>query len=88
MYGCQKHWGKVGGDRADRVSLDSEQSTYIPPTLGETADASYHSKHFDAHEAPYCPPYHHPKASAWIYVFQIIYQVSFLLISASSVSKI
>ncbi|KAK6242109.1 hypothetical protein SCA6_007498 [Theobroma cacao] len=79
IYGCCKHWGKVGGDKADQVSSDSEQGTYIPPTLGETADASNQLKHLDTHEAPYHPP----KAGAWIYAFQIIYQVSFLLKSAS-----
>ncbi|XVE75016.1 hypothetical protein DITRI_Ditri12bG0063700 [Diplodiscus trichospermus] len=70
IYGCRKHWGKVGGYRADHSSLDSEQGTYIPPTLGETADTSNQSKRLDAHEAPYHPP----KAGAWAYAFQIIYQ--------------
>ncbi|XP_022776126.1 uncharacterized protein LOC111317888 isoform X2 [Durio zibethinus] len=71
IYGCRKHWGKVAGDRADCVSLDSEQGTYIPPTLGETADVSHQSKHFDANAAPYHPP----RAGAWSYAFQIIYQI-------------
>ncbi|XVE92390.1 hypothetical protein REPUB_Repub01dG0093100 [Reevesia pubescens] len=70
ICGCRKHWGKVDGNRADLVSYDYEQGTYIPPTLGETADVSNQSKHFDAHEVPYHPP----RAGAWTYAFQIIYQ--------------
>ncbi|XVF43970.1 hypothetical protein PTKIN_Ptkin02bG0083200 [Pterospermum kingtungense] len=70
IYGCRKHWGKVGGDRADRVNLDSERGSYRPPTPGETADSSNHSKSFYVHEAPYHPP----RARAWTYAFQIIYQ--------------
>ncbi|KAK8529426.1 hypothetical protein V6N13_102345 [Hibiscus sabdariffa] len=71
IYGCQKHRGKVGGDRTDHLSSDFE-GTYTPPVLGETANASYRSKHFDPHRSPYCPP----GAGAWTYAFQIMYQTS------------
>ncbi|XP_021293561.1 uncharacterized protein LOC110423614 isoform X3 [Herrania umbratica] len=81
INGCCKHWGKVGGDRADHVSLDSEQGTYIPPTLGETADATNQSKHLDTHEAPYHPS----KAGAWTYAFQIIYQLIVCMHSINAV---
>ncbi|XVE85104.1 hypothetical protein DITRI_Ditri17bG0065200 [Diplodiscus trichospermus] len=70
IYGCRKHCGKVGGHRAYQISLDSDHGTYVPPTLGKTADVSNQSKHFDAHGAPYHPPL----ARAWTYAFQIIYQ--------------
>ncbi|KAA3483001.1 Signal recognition particle SEC65 subunit [Gossypium australe] len=71
VYGCQKHWGKVGGDKGDHLSLDSEQGSYTPPILGEAANVSNQCKHFDAHRAPHCPP----RAGVWTYAFQIIYQV-------------
>ncbi|KAB2041983.1 hypothetical protein ERO13_D02G160700v2 [Gossypium hirsutum] len=72
VYGCQKHWGKVGGDRGDHLSLDSEHGSYTPPILGEAANVSNQCKHFDAHRAPHCPP----RAGVWTYAFQIIYQTS------------
>ncbi|OMO80141.1 hypothetical protein COLO4_24213 [Corchorus olitorius] len=70
IYGCGKRWGKADNDRADHSSLDSEQGTYVPPTLEDTEDASIHSKHLDSHEAPYHPS----RAGPWIYAFQIVYQ--------------
>ncbi|KAK8526440.1 hypothetical protein V6N12_020912 [Hibiscus sabdariffa] len=69
IYGCQKHWGKVGGDKTDHLSTDFE-GTYTPPVLGETANVSYRSKRFDTHRSPYCPP----GAGACTYAFQIMYQ--------------
>ncbi|KAL4333137.1 hypothetical protein GQ457_07G017110 [Hibiscus cannabinus] len=72
IYGCRKHYRKTDGYRADYVSLDSEQGTYVPPTIGEIADgSSNHSKHYDPHEATYHPPI----AGPWMYAFQIIYQI-------------
>ncbi|KAK8655463.1 hypothetical protein V6N13_108038 [Hibiscus sabdariffa] len=55
IYGCQKHWGKVGGDRTDHISSDFE-GTYAPPVLGGTANASNRSKQFDTYGSPYRPP--------------------------------
>ncbi|TYI36778.1 hypothetical protein ES332_A03G165300v1 [Gossypium tomentosum] len=71
VYGCQQHWGKVGGDRGDHLSLNSEQGSYTPPILGEAANVSNQCKHFDAHRAPHCPR----RAGVWTYAFQIIYQL-------------
>ncbi|KAK8677144.1 hypothetical protein V6N13_142699 [Hibiscus sabdariffa] len=72
IYGCRKHCRKTGGNRTNHVSLDSEQGTYVPPTIGEIADVSSNqSKHFDPHEATYPPTI----AGPWVYVFQIIYQI-------------
>ncbi|XP_038999635.1 uncharacterized protein LOC120125222 isoform X4 [Hibiscus syriacus] len=69
IYGCQKHLGNVGGDRTDHISSDFE-GTYTPPIVGETAIASNRSKHFDTYRSPYYPP----RAGAWTYAFQIMYQ--------------
>ncbi|KAK8643506.1 hypothetical protein V6N13_012801 [Hibiscus sabdariffa] len=72
IYGCRKHCRKTDGYRANHVSLDSEQGTYVPPTIGEIADgSSNHSKHYDPHEATYHPPI----AGPWRYAFQIVYQI-------------
>ncbi|XP_038999632.1 uncharacterized protein LOC120125222 isoform X1 [Hibiscus syriacus] len=71
IYGCQKHLGNVGGDRTDHISSDFE-GTYTPPIVGETAIASNRSKHFDTYRSPYYPP----RAGAWTYAFQIMYQTS------------
>ncbi|XP_038999501.1 uncharacterized protein LOC120125073 [Hibiscus syriacus] len=66
-----KHLGNVGGDRTDHISSDFE-GTYTPPIVGETAIASNRSKHFDTYRSPYYPP----RAGAWTYAFQIMYQTS------------
>ncbi|PPS05955.1 hypothetical protein GOBAR_AA14687 [Gossypium barbadense] len=74
--GCRKHCRKAGGDRSNHISLDSEQGTYVPPTIDEVADVSSNqSKHFDPREASYHPSIVGP----WTYAFQIIYQVSSLI---------
>ncbi|XP_039017911.1 uncharacterized protein LOC120149077 [Hibiscus syriacus] len=70
IYGCQKHCGNVGGDRTDHISSDFE-GTYMPPIVGETANLSNRSKHFDTYRSPYYPP----RASTWTYAFQIMYQI-------------
>ncbi|KAE8705523.1 signal recognition particle receptor subunit beta-like [Hibiscus syriacus] len=66
-----EHLGNVGGDRTDHISSDFE-GTYTPPIVGETAIASNRSKHFDTYRSPYYPP----RAGAWTYAFQIMYQTS------------
>jgi hypothetical protein len=74
IYGCFKHH-KVGGNAAYHASLDAEQGTYIAPTLGENADMSNLSKSSDNHEEPHASH----SAGVWGYIFQIIFQVNFLL---------
>ncbi|KAB2031900.1 hypothetical protein ES319_D05G335900v1 [Gossypium barbadense] len=70
--GCRKHCRKACGDRSNHISLDSEQGTYVPPTIDEIADVSSNqSKHCDPREAPYHPSI----AGPWTYAFQIIYQI-------------
>ncbi|XP_012440764.1 uncharacterized protein LOC105766015 [Gossypium raimondii] len=70
--GYRKHCRKACGDRSNHISLDSEQGTYVPPTIDEIADVSSNqSKHFDPREAPYHPSI----AGPWTYAFQIIYQI-------------
>jgi hypothetical protein len=74
IYGCFKHH-KVGGNAVDHASLDTEQGTYIAPTLGENTDMSNLYKSSDTHEEPHA--YH--SAGVWGYIFQIIFQVIILL---------
>ncbi|KAE8692329.1 signal recognition particle receptor subunit beta-like [Hibiscus syriacus] len=82
IYGCRKHCRKTGGNQGDHVNLDSEQGTFLPPTIGEIADVSYNqSKHYDPHEANYHPPI----AGPWMYAFQIIYQ---MIVSMHSINAV
>lgn len=74
IYGLFKH-NRVGGDEVDHASLDAEQGTYIAPTIGQSADMTNMSKSPDTHEAPHS----RQTAGVWGYIFQIIFQVIFLL---------
>jgi len=69
-----KH-NRVGGDEVDHASSDAEQGTYLAPTIGQSADMANMSKSPDTHEAPHS----RQTASVWGYIFQIIFQVIFLL---------
>ncbi|KAE8023488.1 hypothetical protein FH972_009178 [Carpinus fangiana] len=71
IYGCFKHH-KVDGNAADHASLDTEQGTYIAPTLGENTDMSNLYKSSDTHEEPHACH----SAGVWGYIFQIIFQMS------------
>ncbi len=60
---------------ADHGSVDTEQGTYIAPMIGDSADPANLSKSSDTREAPQG----RKTAGVWGYVFQIIFQVIFLL---------
>ncbi|KAE8716552.1 signal recognition particle receptor subunit beta-like [Hibiscus syriacus] len=91
-----KALGKVGGDRTDHISSDFE-GTYTPPILGETANASNRSKHFDTYGSPYCPPRADSAGAViltdsvfWLILFPVLtakdYGLNFLLVCMHSVN--
>ncbi|KAE8023489.1 hypothetical protein FH972_009178 [Carpinus fangiana] len=80
IYGCFKHH-KVDGNAADHASLDTEQGTYIAPTLGENTDMSNLYKSSDTHEEPHACH----SAGVWGYIFQIIFQLIICMHSINAV---
>ncbi|KAL7189602.1 hypothetical protein ACSBR1_039282 [Camellia fascicularis] len=70
IYGCCQYCNDVGGDGVDRVALDAEQGTYVPPALEEDVNMLNMSKSLNSLEEPrVCKT-----AGICSYVFQIIYQ--------------
>ncbi|CAI0385975.1 unnamed protein product [Linum tenue] len=70
IYGCCKHCDASGGVDGER--MDAERGTYVAPTLGGVVDSSNHIKGSAVHREPF--PEEKQTASAWGYIFQIIFQ--------------
>ena len=60
----------------DRASLDTEQGTYVAPLFHENTNISTMAKspNTNGHEERHV----RKSADGWVYLFQIIYQASFL----------
>lgn len=56
------------------MSLDTERGTYVAPTLGENANMSNIPINLISQEEPHVGK----TAGIWGYIFQIIFQASFL----------
>lgn len=77
IYGCRKYQSTDSGNANDR--LDAERGTYVAPSLGDSSEASNLYKNVDTRERNDA----HETAGAWVYIFQIIYQVHFCLPESS-----
>ncbi|GMP82739.1 hypothetical protein CsSME_00036917 [Camellia sinensis var. sinensis] len=71
ISGCCQYCNDVGGDGVDRVVLDAERGTYVPPALEENGNMLNMSKSLNSLEEPRV----RKTAGLCSYVFQIIYQI-------------
>ncbi|KAL5540082.1 hypothetical protein UlMin_043153 [Ulmus minor] len=71
IYGCQKYRDRMSGHATDHIGFDTERGTYMPPTLGETSEASHTPKNLDFYNEHHA----HQNAGVWSYIFQIVFQV-------------
>ncbi|KAL4198752.1 hypothetical protein AMTRI_Chr03g141640 [Amborella trichopoda] len=71
MYGCYRYLNRVAGDRDNLQKLDTEQGTYVAPTLEETTNVRTSKRYtFQGDQ------YDRQKAGIYGYIFQIVYQTT------------
>lgn len=76
MHGCYRHRKKASGDnKVDNVDVDGEQGMYNVHILPQSSYASDQEKNLGVPEEVFVRQH----AGTWGYVFQIIFQVRFLL---------
>ncbi|KAK3041819.1 hypothetical protein RJ639_000335, partial [Escallonia herrerae] len=67
IYGCCQYHNKVDGERVDRVGFDTEQGTYLAPSIAENGSVPNMSTNLNNHEEPHV----REAAGVWGYAFQI-----------------
>ncbi|KAK7367844.1 hypothetical protein VNO80_09863 [Phaseolus coccineus] len=72
IYGCFYKHKTIDGNTVNRADLDTEQGTYVAPTLDDTPELPNLYKNSNTYQEPHTRNI----ASVWGYIFQIIFQTS------------
>lgn len=74
IYGCRYKHNKIDCTTVNRADLDTEEGTYVAPTLDGTPELPNLYKNSNANQEPFT----RNTAGVWGYIFQITFQVIFV----------
>lgn len=77
IYGCFYKHKTIDGNTVNQEQLDTEQGTYVAPTLDGTPELPNLYKNSNTNREPHARHI----ARVWGYIFQIIFQVIFFFFS-------